>query len=144
MQEYLDFFQQNLLLSVIWIGIFLALMYSVIQSSTAPYKQLSAAEATQMMNRENGVVVDIRSKDEYRGGHITNALNILPSDIKADQVSLLEKHKADPIILVCKMGQHSPESAKLLVKKGYENVNVLKNGLISWNDANLPLVRGKK
>ena len=35
------------------------------------------------MNRENGVVVDIRSKDEFKRGHITDALHILPSEIKA-------------------------------------------------------------
>ncbi|MCV6021323.1 rhodanese-like domain-containing protein, partial [Escherichia coli] len=36
------------------------------------------------------------------------------------------------------------ESANLLVKAGFENVSLLKNGLIAWNEANLPLVRGKK
>ncbi|WP_200853911.1 rhodanese-like domain-containing protein, partial [Klebsiella pneumoniae] len=47
-------------------------------------------------------------------------------------------------IVVCKTGQTARESADLLTKAGFEKVNLLKNGLIAWNEANLPLVRGKR
>ena len=97
-----------------------------------------------MINRENGVVVDIRTKDEFKKGHITDAVHILPSDIKANSFGSLESHKADPIIVVCKTGQTAQESANLLVKAGFENVSVLKSGLVAWSEANLPLVKGKK
>lgn len=96
------------------------------------------------MNRENGVVVDIRTKEDYKRGHITDAVHILPSDIKAGNLAALESHKSDPIIVVCKTGQTARESAELLAKAGFANVNLLKNGLVAWNEANLPLVRGKK
>ncbi|MFA0708579.1 rhodanese-like domain-containing protein, partial [Vibrio sp. 10N.222.48.A3] len=44
----------------------------------------------------------------------------------------------------CKTGQTAQESANLLVKAGFENVSVLKSGLVAWSEANLPLVKGKK
>ena len=96
------------------------------------------------MNREDGVVVDVRAKDEFKKGHITDAVHILPSDIKAGNFNGLEKNKTNPIIVVCKTGQTAVESANLLAKAGFENVKLLKNGLSGWNEANLPLVRGKK
>ncbi|SDH33957.1 Rhodanese-related sulfurtransferase [Vibrio xiamenensis] len=144
MQEYVQFFQQNMILSLVWVGVFIALVVNIFKSSTAAYKEISASQVTHLMNRENGVVVDIRSKDEYRKGHITDAVHILPSDIKDGQFAGLESHKSDPIIVVCKTGQTAQESANLLAKAGFENVNLLKNGLVAWSEANLPLVTGKK
>ena len=144
MQEYIEFFQQNMILSLVWVGLFIALVMSIVKSSTAAYKEITASDTTFLMNRENGVVVDIRSKDEFKKGHITDAVHILPSDIKANNFGSLDNHKSDPIIVVCKTGQTAQESANLLAKAGFEKVNLLKNGLVAWNEANLPLIRGKK
>ncbi|MCE7631291.1 rhodanese-like domain-containing protein [Vibrio fluvialis] len=144
MQEYIQFFQQNMILSLAWVGILVALIASIYKSSTAAYKEVTASQVTHLMNRENGVVVDIRTKEDYKRGHITDAVHILPSDIKAGNLAALESHKSDPIIVVCKTGQTARESAELLAKAGFANVNLLKNGLVAWNEANLPLVRGKK
>ena len=134
MQEYIEFFQHNMILSLAWVGILVALIMSIVKSTTAAYKEITASQTTLLMNRENGVVVDIRTKDEFKKGHITDAVHI----------ASLEKHKSDPIIVVCKTGQTAQESANLLAKAGFENVNLLKNGLVAWNEANLPLVRGNK
>tara|TARA_Y100001960_G_scaffold238976_1_gene252053 strand:+ start:174 stop:608 length:435 start_codon:yes stop_codon:yes gene_type:complete len=144
MQEYIAFFQENMILSLVWVGLLVALIMNIVKSATAAYKEISANEVTTLMNRENGVVVDIRAKDEFRKGHITDAVHILPSDIKAGNFGSLENRKSDPIIVVCKTGQTAQESANLLAKAGFEKVNLLKNGLIAWNEANLPLVKGKK
>ncbi|OLQ85321.1 rhodanese-like domain-containing protein [Vibrio panuliri] len=144
MQEYIAFFQENMILSVVWVGLLVALIMNIVKTSTAAYKEITASDTTHKINRENGVVIDIRTKDEFKKGHITEALHVLPSDIKAGNFGSLENRKADPIIVVCKTGQTAQESANLLAKAGFEQVFVLKNGLISWSEANLPLVRGKK
>ncbi|MDF2183845.1 rhodanese-like domain-containing protein [Grimontia hollisae] len=144
MQQFIEFVQANLILSLVWVGLVVALILSVIKQKTAPYKTITPNEATVLVNRENGVFVDIRSRDDYRSGHIAGALHVLAKDIKANNAAEIEKHKSDPIILVCKTGQTAIESANALAKAGYENVNVLKDGLISWNEANLPLIRSKK
>lgn len=144
MQEYLDFFQQNTIMSLVWVGLFIALIMNIFKSATAAYKEVTAANVTHMMNKEEGVVVDIRSKDEYKKGHITDSVHILPSEIKAGNLGSLENKKTNPIIVVCKTGQTAADSANELAKAGFEKVYLLKNGLIAWNEANLPLVRGKK
>lgn len=144
MQEYIAFFQENMILSLVWVGILIALIMNIVKSSTAAYKEITASQTTYLMNREQGVVVDIRSKEDFRKGHITGAVHILPSDIKAGNLGKLENQKSNPIIVVCQTGQSSQESANLLAKGGFENVSLLKNGLIAWNEANLPLVKGKK
>lgn len=144
MQQYIEFFTQNPILSLVWVGILVALIMSIVKQKTAGYKEITPADTTLLMNREDGIVLDIRSKDEFKGGHIAGAVHILPSEIKEEKFGELEKSKATPIIVVCKTGQTAQESANLLSKAGFENVNLLKNGLVSWNEANMPLVRGKK
>lgn len=144
MQEYVAFFQENMILAVVWIGLVVAIIMNIVKTSTAAYKEITAAQTTQLLNRENGVVVDIRTKDEFKKGHITDAVHILPSDIKANNFGSLESRKADPIIVVCKTGQTAQASANLLAKAGFENVSLLKSGLVAWSEANMPLVKGKK
>lgn len=144
MQEYIEFFQQNMIMALVWIGLVVALIVNIVKTSTAAYKEISAAQLTQMINRESGTVVDIRSKDEFKAGHITDAVHILPTEIKSGTFGSLESKKADPIIVVCKTGQTAQASANELAKAGFEQVFLLKSGLIAWNEANMPLVRGKK
>ncbi len=144
MQEYIEFFQQNMILSLVWVGLVIAVIMNIVKTKTAQYKEINPAQLTQMINRESGTVIDIRSKDEFKKGHITDAVHILPNDIKTGSFGSLESKKADPIIVVCKTGQTAIATANDLAKAGFEQVFVLKNGLISWNEANMPLVRGKK
>ncbi|KKD00082.1 MULTISPECIES: rhodanese-like domain-containing protein [Photobacterium] len=144
MQQFIEFVTSNPILSLVWVGLVLALIASMVKQKTAGYAVVTPNQATILVNREDGVFVDIRSKDEFQRGHIAGALHILPSEIKAENFGQLEKYKSAPIIVVCKTGQTAQESASLLHKAGYAKVSLLKDGLISWNEANLPLVQGKK
>lgn len=144
MQEFIEFLKQEMLLSLAWLGLFIALIVSVVKQKTAPYKTVSPSDATIMVNKEGGIFLDVRTREEFRAGHIAGAIQLASKEIKNNQLSEIETYKTAPIILVCKTGQTAIESALELTKAGFENVNVLKDGLISWNEANLPLVRSKK
>ncbi|WED21642.1 rhodanese-like domain-containing protein [Vibrio sp. JC009] len=144
MQEYIDFFQGNMMLSVLWVGLAVALVLNIVKTKTAGYKEITSPELTHFINKEDGVVVDIRTKDEFKQGHIAGSVHVLPADIKSGSFGDLEKHKANPIIVICKSGTAAHESANLLAKAEFEKVYLLKGGLMSWSDAKMPLVRGNK
>ena len=55
MQEIFDFVQQNMILSVVWAGLIVALVMNIIKSSTAGYKEVDTQAMTLLINRENGV-----------------------------------------------------------------------------------------
>ncbi len=143
MQEYIDFISQNMILTLVWVGVAAALVMSFVKSAQAKYKVIDTATLTHLINREDGVVVDLRSQDEFKKGHITDAVHILPSDIKTGAISGIENHKAAPIVMVCKTGQTASESANELHKHGFEKLYVLQHGILSWNEAKLPLVSDK-
>ena len=97
-------------------------------------------ELVQLVNNENALVVDVRDKAEFDQGHIVDAINIPFANIetRADE---LNKHKDRPIVIACKMGQHSGAAGTALRKKGFENVSRLRGGIAEWRVQNLPVVK---
>ncbi|MNE99634.1 Thiosulfate sulfurtransferase GlpE [compost metagenome] len=88
-------------------------------------------------------MVDTRTRDDFRRGHIANAINLTASEIKTGSFGELDKHKAQPVIVVCANGTASREPAENLSKAGFEQVYTLKDGIAGWSGENLPLARGK-
>ncbi|MCL2893534.1 rhodanese-like domain-containing protein [Brenneria tiliae] len=143
MQEIMPFISKHPILSVAWVALLVAVIVLTVKSKFSKVKDVARGEAIQLINKEDAVIVDIRNRDDYRRGHIANAFNLLPTDIKNGSVGELEKHKAQPVIVVCANGLSSREAASNLLKAGFERVLVLKDGLAGWSGENLPLVRGK-
>lgn len=132
------------MLSLAWVGLFVALIVTVFKSSLSKVKNVNHQELTLMVNKQDAKVVDVRSKEEFKKGHIVDALNVTMSEIKNNQTTSLEKYKTSPIILVCNAGMTSAQAAELLVKQGFENIHNLKGGMGDWRSANMPVVKSKR
>jgi hypothetical protein len=61
---------------------------------------LSAAAATQLINRRNAVVIDLRPSAEFANGHLPSARHIEFAELQA-KVGQLVKNKSNPVLLVC-------------------------------------------
>jgi rhodanese-related sulfurtransferase len=94
---------------------------------------------SQMVNKQDAVLLDIRDSGDFSGGHIVGSLNI-PVAKFAERKVELEKHKAHPIIVVCKMGQSASGIAKQLTQDGYQ-VFRLRGGISEWQSSQMPLVK---
>ena len=105
-------------------------------------KRLSTQDATQLINRKEAVVVDLRDANAFRDGHIVGSKNVPIKDIDA-QISKWLKHKEKDYILVFAMGQKVQIVMNKLRKAGLMNVHQLGGGINSWKSAGLPLVKGK-
>jgi len=141
MQEYIDFFSNNLMLSIAWVVIAGLLVHSFIQDKLSGVKSVTAQQATLMINKQNAVVVDIRTSDEYKKGHIVNAKNITLSQIEQGKFAGIENQKDIPIILVCDSGARASSAATKLLKAGFTQVNNLLSGMSGWQSANLPTTK---
>ena len=97
-------------------------------------------ELVQLVNNENALVVDVRDKAEFDQGHIVDAINIPFANIES-RADELNKHKDRPIVIACKMGQHSGAAGTALRKKGFESVSRLRGGIAEWRVQNLPVVK---
>ncbi|MBL7814791.1 MAG: rhodanese-like domain-containing protein [Saprospiraceae bacterium] len=83
-----------------------------------------------VIKTNNAVVVDVRSRGEYLGGHVVDSINIPLDEIPARWTELKQIEK--PIILCCASGNRSGQATRFLLQQGMSNVH---NGG-SWFDVN--------
>ena len=69
----------------------------------------------------NGVVIDVRSKGEYDGGHVKDSINI-PHYIIGQKISEHVKDKTAPINLYCAAGSRASTAKSTLINMGFTNV----------------------
>lgn len=95
------------------------------------YRQISQAEAAQMMAQDDGhVVVDVRRQDEYDAGHIPGAILIPNERIGTEPPE--ELPDLNQIILIyCRSGNRSKQAAQKLFDLGYTRVYEF-GGIIDW------------
>ncbi|WP_085248483.1 rhodanese-like domain-containing protein [Gilliamella mensalis] len=139
--EILPFVKNHLLLSLGWIVLFIAIIVLTIKGKLSKVKIINNAQAIHMINKQDAVIIDIRSADSFKKGHITDSHNILPTDIKNASAKTIEKFKESIVILIDENGLSSAGIGEILVKQGFLNVFTLKDGIAGWNGENLPLVR---
>ncbi|HTI16288.1 MAG TPA: rhodanese-like domain-containing protein [Trinickia sp.] len=101
---------------------------------------LSAAEATQLINRRNAVVVDLRPAAEYANGHLPAARHLDYPELQA-KIGQVAKNKAHPVLLVCQNGLQSNKASRIIREAGYNEVHVLQGGLNAWQQAGMPVVK---
>jgi rhodanese-related sulfurtransferase len=98
---------------------------------------VSAQQATNMINREDALIVDVRDPGEYGAGHILGARN-LPAARLASAASEL-KRKDRPLIVYCQSGERAPKAAAALRAQGFARVVNLSGGIAAWQQAGLPV-----
>ena len=114
------------------------LIWPAIAKVMRPGLEVGPAEAVQLINRRDAVVLDVRSPVDYKSGHITNARNVPEAEIEA-RAKELEKIKSKPIIVSCARGQRARSIAARLRKLGCSEVVSLRGGIAAWQQANMPL-----
>ncbi len=95
------------------------------------YRQITMDEAVVMMKeKENYIILDVRTKEEFDGGHIPGAINVANEEIGTEEINELPD-KNQLILVYCRSGRRSKEASEKLVKLGYTNV-VEFGGIIDW------------
>ena len=81
--------------------------------------------------RNGAVIVDVRSSQEFKEGHINGAINIPYYEINKNVTNLL-KDKNQEIVLYCEAGVRSKQAYKKLKRFLYTNVFSLFKGIENW------------
>jgi rhodanese-related sulfurtransferase len=140
MEEYIQFIQQEWLLASIFVGLLVALLLLTWRERAIGASRVDPQQATHLINKEQGLVVDLRDNAAFLQGHIAGAKNI-PHTRLAQSEQELAKYKEKPLILVCEMGRQSGPSGMALRKLGFTRVYMLAGGIQAWRAAGLPLTK---
>lgn len=141
MEQFITFATNNGLLSAAWVALVVAIVVITIRIQMSPIKQISSQDLTFLMNREEGVALDIRSEKDFNTNHILDAVSLSNEKITKNGFASLEKHKANPIIVVCSAGISAVKVANDLHKAGFSRVSVLKGGMGAWTGEGLPVTK---
>ena len=88
-------------------------------------------EELKQLQKEDGIIIDVRSPQEYKEGHIDGAILIPEYEIKKGiENRIPDKNKN--IVVYCSSGGRSKKVQKLLKKLGYHHVYNLYNGLTNY------------
>jgi rhodanese-related sulfurtransferase len=123
------------LLLVSGVALFLPTLSTLISG-----KGLSPTEATIWMNRRKASVLDLRSEDAFKAGHLPGAKHVQSSEIVA-RIEKLKLDRKNPLILVCETGVSSRKAIAEVQKLGFAEVGTLDGGVQAWQAAALPLVK---
>lgn len=99
--------------------------------------ELNATEFNQKISEKPGLILDVRTQEEYAQGHLEQAqlLNYKSADFTEKAKDL---PKNQPIYVYCRSGRRSHAAAEILRDLGYHPVFELEGGIIGWQQANLP------
>ncbi len=96
------------------------------------FEQISMEEAKKLLAEGSDyVLLDVRTKEEFAGGHIKNAVNIPNETISASAIPELP-NKEQKIYVYCRSGNRSKQAAEKLADLGYTNVTEI-GGIIDWS-----------
>ena len=137
-----EFVSQNLLIVMLFVGLTVAIVVSFVGRFTRGYREVTPAELTRLINRENALVVDLSPLAEFEKAHIPGSRHVAPSQFDPENKDLA-KIKDRPVVVVCRNGMSAGAAAKRLVKAGFSQVATLGGGVQQWLAAELPVAKGK-
>jgi rhodanese-related sulfurtransferase len=138
----LAFAGENQAFVMIFVGLTLAIVYTEFSRLTSGFKAVDPAGLTALVNRQDALVVDVSATADFEKGHIAGAKNVQMSQFDADN-KVLAKVREMPVAVVCRTGNTSAEAARKLAKAGFKQVHWLDGGIAAWQQADLPLVKGR-
>lgn len=120
-----------------------AICIMVVGLQAQQFKDVDIAAAKALIAKGEVVVLDVRTPEEFRNGHIDKAVlaNINDPSFEA-KISKLSKTK--PVLVYCAAGRRSARASKMMVEKGWKNISNMTGGFSAWSGAGYPSVKGDK
>jgi rhodanese-related sulfurtransferase len=112
-----------------------------VASSASNGETIPAAKFKQAIASQSVQVLDVRTANEFNGGHISHALqaNWMDKTEFADRTQHLDKNQ--PIYIYCQAGGRSASAQAFLIEKGYKVIN-LEGGMSNWKMNGFPVDGG--
>ncbi|WP_224483810.1 rhodanese-like domain-containing protein [Robertkochia aurantiaca] len=88
--------------------------------------------------KEKGVLIDVRTPEEYQEGHLPEAINIdWYSDAFLKEVmEVIRDNAGDPVLLYCRSGNRSAQASAKLDSLGFRKIYNLDGGYAAWSEKN--------
>jgi len=113
---------------------------TVINYRQASYREVTSREAADLINKEEPVVLDVRTPHEYNRGHLHNSVLIPVQELQRRSKELGD-HKDREILIYCATGNRSTVASKILIDSGFKHIVNMRRGIYDWHKKNYPVTR---
>ena len=110
------------------------------------YDTISCQRLAELCQGENSVdLIDVRTPLEFREVHVEFARNV-PLDALKPSAVMTERNGTahTPLFVICRSGNRSTKACEQFLANGFDNVVNVDGGTLAWDEAGLPVQRGKK
>lgn len=107
-------------------------------SADTPQSVTASPFLLERVKNNEWLLLDVRSEEEYRQGHIPGAINV-PHDNIDRYLASIDNYKNKPVIVYCKSGRRAKLAMKRLQAKQFNNVMHLEGDMLGWGETNLPV-----
>ena len=121
-------------------------LFTLLVSSSAFSQQKEAVKVTEFrkgIKRENAIILDVRTPEEYAEGHLRNSVNINWKDQEEFKAKVAELDKTKALYVYCRSGGRSEKASEWLRMNGFNNVKDLDGGIQAWEKAGKRVSKNK-
>ena len=113
---------------------------TVINYHQASYREVSSREAAELIQNEQPIILDVRTPNEYKRGHLQNSV-LIPVQELQNRYKELGTRQDREILIYCATGNRSTVASKILVDNGYKHIVNMRGGIYDWSQKNYPVAR---
>ena len=141
MDQLIEFSTNNSLMVGSFMALLSYLIFSEYRTFTQKFDVITPSGAVNIMNQNDSIVIDVRESNELKDAAIADHKHI-PLGSFQGRINELEKYKDKDIVVYCRSGHRSASACRTLTNNGFEKIHNLKGGIMAWQDAQLPIIRG--
>lgn len=132
---------KGILLSTLMIFFFSCTNHSQQQRGVQLVSVQAFAEA--LKSTPNATIIDVRTPEEFQGGHLKDAVNfnVLGPDFQT-QVAKLDK--TQPVFVYCKVGGRSADAVEKMKSMGFTTIYDMKGGYMAWSSAGMESTKAER
>lgn len=89
-------------------------------------------------------LIDVRTPAEFEEVHVTFARNVPLDRLDAARLAGERRDASQSLYVICRSGSRSKQACEKFLSAGYPNIVSVEGGTQAWDQAGLPVVRGRK
>lgn len=142
LQKLPQFVGNHLALCLLLVALVIALIVMQIMVLLRKYTELTPAGLTQLINRDSPLLIDLSAIADFDKMHVPGAKHVAMSQFDPENKDLAKAREL-AVVVMDKDGRNTDKAAQRLVKAGFTRVYTLGGGVLAWQQAQLPVAKGK-
>ena len=141
MQEIISFLMQHWVLAGALVIVLFMLFYEERRSAAfGSGWAITPQAAVGRINKDKAVVVDLRSEEQFKKGHIVSAMNASYTALE-EELKKLQRYQDKSMIVICPLNKSAIFVLRKLRKMGFKKAEIVSGGMAAWEKEGLPIVK---